>query len=65
MLCFKHAAIQMIEQGTGGRLIGAGDLTHGAHFLVLTSLVYQGLALSQGNKVCSLRVPAHLANTTQ
>ncbi|KAI0826260.1 hypothetical protein BC629DRAFT_1275938 [Irpex lacteus] len=26
MLCFKHAAIQMIEQGTGGRLIGLANL---------------------------------------
>ena len=27
MLCYKYAAKQMIDQGRGGRIIGAYDLT--------------------------------------
>lgn len=28
MLCYKHAAIQMIQQGKGGRIVGAISLFH-------------------------------------
>jgi NAD(P)-dependent dehydrogenase (short-subunit alcohol dehydrogenase family) len=36
-LCYKYAALQMIQQGRGGRIIGASSLAgkQGKHFLYI------------------------------
>lgn len=49
-LCYKYAAIQMIKQGRGGRIIGTRDTTSYL-LLVQYSFVYQAHAQQLGRKV--------------
>jgi NAD(P)-dependent dehydrogenase (short-subunit alcohol dehydrogenase family) len=50
MLCYKHAAKQMIAQGRGGRIIGAFLLS--PHFFG-TNEYFQGLVQEPENRVIS------------
>ncbi len=53
MLCYKYAAIQMMKQGKGGRIIGADTLQFHIHSLTnIVSSHDKEHVLSQESKVC-------------